>query len=354
MQYNTIPNSLLAWYSVNKRTLPFRDIDDVYKIWLSEVMLQQTQVETVIPYFKNWINKFPTIKTVADAEQESLLKMWEGLGYYSRCRNFHKAANIVVKTHNGKIPNNWEEFRALPGVGDYTASAVLSIAFKKPYPVIDGNVKRVMARILRFRNLTKRNIYRMKKCLIDIISKENPGDFNQSMMELGARICTPKNPKCGLCPVSFQCGAFLVGTPESYPLPIKKKKPPHYEIVAGLIWRGNKFYIQKRGQKGMLAGLWEFPGGKVEKDESLEDALRREIQEECGAKPKIIKKFGTINHAYTHFSITFHGYHCSENGTPINDLEHSTWIEPGQISEFPFPKANHKLFSLLEEQGWHV
>ena len=354
MQQSNITSSLLSWYSKEKRALPFRDIDNPYKIWLSEVMLQQTQVETVIPYFERWIKKFPTLEAVANSNQESLLKIWEGLGYYSRCSNFHKAAKIVVENHCGNIPNDWDSFRALPSVGDYTAAAVLSMAFQKPFPLIDGNVKRVIARVLGLKNLTNRNMSRMKNHLGNIISQEKPGDFNQSVMELGARVCSPKNPNCGKCPISFSCKAFASGNPELYPTPIKKTKPPHYTIVAGIVWRGEKFYIQKRGEKGMLAGLWEFPGGKVKKGESLQDALCREIKEECGAKPKILKKIGAIKHTYTHFSITFHGYHCEENITPLNDIENSTWIEPTQISEFPFPKANHKLFSLLDEQGWHV
>jgi A/G-specific adenine glycosylase len=354
MQINRMTLSLLEWYNREKRILPFRNIDNPYKIWLSEIMLQQTQVDTMIPYFNRWIKKYPTLQSVANEDQEKLLKMWEGLGYYSRCRNFHKAIKIVFNQYSGIVPNNWTDFRALPGVGDYTAAAVLSIAYHQPYPVIDGNVKRVMARLLGLKNLIKRNMSRMNRYLNEHISKDFPGDFNQGMMELGAGICSPKNPDCGKCPVSNFCKGFLMGSPESYPKYIKKEKTPHYEIVAGIIWRDDKFYIQKRGEKGMLAGLWEFPGGKVEKGETLEEALQREIKEECGALPKVLKKIGTIKHAYTHFSITFHGYHCEENGTPLQNKEFSNWIRPDQIDDFPFPKANHKLFSLLEEQGWYV
>jgi len=354
MQQNKTTSSLLNWYHTEKRILPFRDIDNPYLIWLSEVMLQQTQVSTMVPYFEKWVSKFPTINSVAIASEESCLKLWEGLGYYSRCRNFQKAAKLIVKNHQGIIPNNWTEFRALPGVGDYTAAAVLSIAFNKTYPVIDGNVKRVMARMLGLKNLTKRNMSRINKYLSRIISIENPGDFNQSLMELGASICSPKNPGCGKCPVSFNCKAFSMGEAESYPKIIKKKKTPHYEVVAGLVWRNDKFYIQKREEGGMLAGLWEFPGGKVEDGETLEDALRREIKEECGATPTILKKIGAIKHVYTHFSITFHGFHCKENGIKLTGQQPSKWIRSTEIDSFPFPKANHKLFTLLDAQGWNV
>jgi A/G-specific adenine glycosylase len=354
MQNNNFTLSILTWYNKQKRILPFRDIDDPYKIWVSEVMLQQTQVETVIPYFQKWISKYPTVTSVANADLELLLKLWEGLGYYSRCRNFHKATKIVVGKHGSVIPDNWPEFRALPGVGDYTAAAVLSIAYNKPFIAIDGNVKRVIARFLGLKKLSNRNMSRMKNYLTMNILKDNPGDFNQSIMELGAKICSPRNPYCGKCPLSFNCRAFAMGEPESYPLSTIKKKPPHYEIVAGLIWRKDKFYIQKRGEGGMLAGFWEFPGGKVEDGESLTDALQREIKEECGVKPKILKKIGEIKHAYTHFSITFHGFHCEENCTTIPCQQNSRWIKPNQVDKFPFPKANHKLFSILEKQGWDV
>jgi len=354
MQQTNFTLSILTWYNKQKRILPFRDIDDPYRIWLSEVMLQQTQIETVIPYFQKWISKYPTIRSVAAADQELLLKLWEGLGYYSRCRNFHKASKIIIEKHGGVIPDNWSEFRALPGVGDYTAGAVLSIAYNQLYIAIDGNVKRVIARILGLKHLSNINMSRMERYLKNNISTDNPGDFNQAMMELGAQVCSPKNPRCGSCPISIECKAFASGSSESYPLPVKKNKVPHYTIVAGLIWREDKFYIQKRGDGGMLAGLWEFPGGKVEGGESLTDALRREIKEECGAIPKISKKIGTIKHSYTHFTITFHGYHCEENGRSMRCQQNSKWIKPNQIDEFPFPKANHKLFSILEKQGWDV
>ena len=217
MQVYNFTSSLLKWYNREKRILPFRDIKNPYKIWLSEVMLQQTQVETVIPYFERWVKKYPTLHSVAIEDDEKLLKVWEGLGYYSRCRNFHKAIKIVMEKYDGSIPKKWNEFCALPGVGDYTAAAVLSIAFQQSYPVMDGNVKRVMARILGLKNLTKRNLIRIQGRLKKLISIEKPGDFNQAMMELGAKICFPKNPNCGKCPIQKSCYAFDSGSPESYP-----------------------------------------------------------------------------------------------------------------------------------------
>ena len=354
MQINSIVKPILSWYQSEKRILPFRGIDDPYKIWLSEIMLQQTQVKTVVPYYNRWIKRYPSINSVALADLGAVLKMWEGLGYYTRCRNFHTAAKIVVNRFNGIIPNDWENFSSLPGVGDYTAAAVLSIAFNKPYAVMDGNAKRVMSRILGIKNLTSWNLSRIKKTLSNIIPEHTPGNFNQSVMELGATLCTPRSPFCNKCPLSFGCKAFKTNKPDYYPKPAAKKRKPHYTIVAGIIWRDNTFFIQRRPEKAMLGGLWEFPGGKVEEGESLEAALKREIKEECGVVPSIKKRIGAVDHAYSHFSITFHGYHCTENGEKINKVDHSAWITPDQIDQFPFPKANHKLFKIINEQGWHV
>ena len=354
MQTNMIQNRLLSWYRKNKRLLPFRDRTEPYIIWLVEIMLQQTQVETVIPYFNKWIHQFPTLQNVAEAQLSELLKLWEGLGYYARCRNFHQAAIIIKRDHNGKIPEDWVTFRSLPGVGDYTAAAVLSIAYKLPYVVIDGNVKRVMARILGRKKLSPRNMVMINNTLNNWIDKENPGDFNQAMMELGALLCKPKRPNCTVCPMQPNCRAAAAGYPERYPCKVKKVIRPHYITVGGLIWRKNRFYVQKRNVSSMLGGLWEFPGGKVRTNESLKTALKARIKEEFGITPIIQKKIGSVEHAYSHFSITFHGYHCKENGKYLESKSEYQWITPREINMFAFPTANHKLFNLITEQGWNV
>ena len=354
MQIKNFQNRIIPWYNLNKRNLSFRGIKDPYKIWLSEVMLQQTQVSTAIPYFNKWVRKFPTLGSVANADPELLLKYWEGLGYYSRCLNFYKASKIIINEFNGVIPSEWNTFRELPGVGDYTAAAVLSIAFKKKYVVIDGNVKRVMSRFLGIKNLTPNNLRRIKKKLEQFIPEKNPGDFNQSIMELGAIVCRPRNPICNDCPISSDCKAYLTLKPNQYPNPKKNKTKPHYIIVAGIIWRKNLFYIQKRDENGMLGGLWEFPGGKVEKKEPLLKALIRKIEEECGIVPMVKQKIGYISHQYSHFSITFHVYHCTENKNKIEEAKFSAWIAPEQIKQYAFPKANHKIFKIIEDKGWNV
>ncbi len=345
---------LLHWYDREARNLPWRGTKDPYRIWLSEVMLQQTQVETVIPYYEKWLAQFPTLESVACAERDELLKVWEGLGYYSRCRNFHEACRLVKKSHSGEIPMNWSDFRALPGVGDYTAAAVLSIAFQQAHPVVDGNVRRVMARMLSYSEPTENGVALFKGRLAELLNSDRPGDFNQAMMELGSEVCKHSKPRCSDCPVARTCQSKQDGTVGKFPVKSVKKSRPHRTVVAGIIWRGKKFLIQKRPAEGLLGGLWEFPGGKVEKGESLRDALIREIQEETGLAVEEGKKVGAVDHAYTHFSITLHLYHCRAlNCSQFHrGNQRRRWISPDERSEFAFPRATHKLFKILDSGTW--
>ena len=354
MQTNRITKKILNWYSQNKRQLPFRCTKDPYKIWISEIMLQQTQVSTVIPFYEKWINKFPTLQSVAKSKSDILLKSWEGLGYYRRCDNFHMACKIIVENHNGVIPSDYDTLKSLPGVGDYTAGAVLSIAFGKGISAIDGNVTRVISRLYGIKNLTIFNKLKIKNYVLSLIPPSNPGDFNQSLMELGALICSPRNPTCRTCPISFNCKAFHSTYPDQYPKKVKKKSIPHYNVVIAIIWRKNKFYIQKRNIESMLGGLWEFPGGKVKKNESLKEALKRELKEEVNFTPKIKKKIISVNHSYSHFSITMHCYYCIEFESKIIPKDPSKWISNNEIDKYSFPKANHKIFNFLNENSWDL
>ena len=345
---------VISWYIENKRPLLFRDSKDPYKIWLSEIMLQQTQVRTVLPYYKKWIKKFPTLKTVSLSNIDSLLKLWEGLGYYKRCINFYKASKIVIDIYNGKIPDKKKEFLALPGVGEYTASAVLSIAFSKPFHVLDGNVKRVMSRVLGIKELSNFNLKKINKFLEQSICKSRPGDFNQGLMEIGALVCRPINPKCDECPLSENCCALANGHPENFPSKKTRKPRPKYDVVVAIIWRDNKFYIQKREKDKMLGGLWEFPGGVVNKGEDPKLFLKHKVFKECGTDLKILKKAGIVDHAYSHFTIKLCGYFCLEKNLPIKEKANRKWILKKNIKDYPFPKANHKLFRQFEIKNWDV
>lgn len=318
-------------------------------------MLQQTQVATVIPYYNRWLEEFPTLESVAEATIDELLKRWEGLGYYRRCHHFHQAVREVCAHHKGAIPANWDSFRSLPGVGEYTASAVLSIAFNLPVVAIDGNVRRLGARLSRKRNLTPHNRRMIKNKLQQWLDRERPGDFNQALMDLGNLVCRPNQARCHICPLTKYCQAYQRGKPETYPLVIRRKPLPHHRVVAGIIWHGNHFLIQRRPVDGLLGGLWEFPGGKVRAGESDRMALAREIREECGADVEIIKEIGSTRHAYTHFKITVTLFHCwlrNSGELPAGKSRH--WITPAQVPRYAFPRVNHKLFSVLDQQGWHV
>ena len=345
---------VISWYLKNKRSLPFRKSKDPYKIWLSEIMLQQTQVKTVIPYYTEWTKKFPTLKTVSLSNIDSLLKLWEGLGYYKRCINFYEASKIVIKNYNGKIPDKKKELLVLPGVGEYTASAILSIAFNKPYPVLDGNVKRVMSRIIGINKLSNLNLRRINRFLDQLICRSKPGDFNQGLMEIGALICRPINPRCTECPLNENCYAFAKGNPESFPAKTIRKSKPQYDVVVAIIWRDNKFYIQKRQKDKMLGGLWEFPGGIVDKGENPRIILRQKVFKECGTDLNILKKAGIVDHAFSHFTIRLCGYFCSEKKLPIKESANREWIKKENIKDYTFPKANHKLFRQLEIKNWDV
>ncbi|NQV36937.1 MAG: A/G-specific adenine glycosylase [Candidatus Marinimicrobia bacterium] len=349
-----ISQQVLSWYYENKRDLPWRTTNDPYNIWLSEIMLQQTQVDTVIPYYNKWIEKFPTLRQVANSNLDDVLKMWEGLGYYSRGRNFHKSALIIENQHNGIIPLTYDEFKSLPGVGAYTANMVLSIVSKEPRIAMDGNIRRIGFRLLGLKRQTPYNIKRLELWFNKGISKNRPGDFNQALMDLGSSICKAKMVRCDQCPISKICVAFASGSPLDYPCITKKKKTPHYTVATGLIWQEDSFYIQKRAENGHLGGLWEFPGGKIEKNESEIDTVKRKIREECQFEINPEKKIGTIKHVYSHFSISMSLYHCLPiEDIPVKNNGQMRWIKPAEISKYAFPKANHKLFHLLKNQNWN-
>ena len=344
-----ISSCLLHWYDDCNIKLPWRNSNDPYKVYLSEVMLQQTQVKTVLPYYKKWVKKYPTIQSVANATQEQILKQWEGLGYYSRARNFHKACQIIDLNYNGNIPNVPREFSKLPGVGPYISAAVMSISFHHTIPTIDTNAIRVAARLKMIAPATPTNSQIVKTYLENKIPVKRPGDFNQAIMDLGREICKSNQPKCKLCPVSSFCAALVNNCVDKYPIKIKPNTKPHYKIAVGIIWNRGKILISKRRERGLLGGLWEFPGGKIEEGESAEMCIVREIQEELGVNVQPTAFLKQIKHAYSHFSITMDAYNCDFlSGQPrAIGCDDWRWIVPNQIKTLPFPKANHKLFDTI-------
>jgi len=337
--------SVLNWYDKNKRDLPWRKFKDPYKIWLSEVMLQQTQVKTVIPYYERWLNEFGSIQNVANAELDSLLKLWEGLGYYSRCRNFHRASRIITKKYDGKIPETYDEFIALPGVGKYIASAVLSIAHDIKIPAIDVNLKRVYARILKIKQFTKYNLVRIEKLGHELVQCGRPGDFNQAIMDIGSKLCRPFNPLCNVCPIRKHCKAYITGNPEEYPLAIKNKKNPTKKMTSVLVMIKDKFLIQKRDDSGLLGGLWELP--TVEHTSSNQDEINTLIHNNYSKKIKILNKLGSAKHSYSHFKVDVDFYFCTAQ-EKVKTKKESKWIKINEFDKYAFSKINHKLIKMVK------
>ena len=353
-EIQALRKALMDWYLVNQRDLPWRKASDPYPIWVSEVMLQQTQVNTVLPYYHEFLKRFPSLKRLARANLQEVLKAWEGMGYYARARNLHKAAGVVLNQHKGIVPPSWQDFRKLPGVGDYIAAAVLSIAFNKPYPVVDGNVKRVLSRLFVIQEPVNQSPSKkiFQQAAADLLDTQKPETFNQAIMELGALVCKPRNPLCQTCPVQAWCLAHQTGRISEFPRKIKKPATPQYQIAVGVVFKNGRVLITRRKPEGLLGGLWEFPGGKIKKSEKAAAACIREIKEEVNLAVKIDSHLCRIKHAYTHFKIQMEVFCCSfiSGRVKLNGPVDHRWIELDQLEEYPLPKANHKFLPELMQK----
>ncbi|MDD4073614.1 MAG: A/G-specific adenine glycosylase [Desulfobacterales bacterium] len=342
---------LILWYNTHHRHLPWRQTDNPYRIWVSEVMLQQTQVKTVVPYYRKFVTNFPDIHQLAGAGLQDVLKAWEGLGYYARARNLHRAAQLIFSDYSGQIPDSFKAFKQLPGVGDYIASAVLSIAFHQPYSVVDGNVKRVLSRLFQIDvPVNQSSSYAVFRQLAEsLLDRNSPGVFNQAMMELGALVCRPGSPDCAICPVQSACSACQHGHVDVYPRRVIKKAVPEYRISAGVIQKDDLVLITRRKLDGLLGGLWEFPGGKAQHGEDAESACIREIREEVNLEVEIEAYITRVRHAYTHFKIVMDVFKCRyvSGDIKLNGPMDYRWIAMGEIDRYPFPKANHKFIPLI-------
>ncbi len=351
----TWESRLIDWFKANQRVMPWRSNPQPYYVWVSEMMLQQTQVDTVIPYFNRFITRFPTVKSLAEAPLDDVLKLWEGLGYYSRARNLHKAAGIVVQGHKSILPSDYDELQTLPGLGPYCAAAITSIAFGHPVPVVDGNVLRVFTRFWGiFENITKQTTRKMLfNRLISSVESVDPSDFNQGIMELGALVCTPRNPTCDSCPLQSDCVAYATGHILKLPVKDKAKPVPHYNISVGVVWLNNKVLIGKRKEDQMLGGLWEFPGGKHEEGEEFSDTCVREIKEETGLAIEIEKQYCIVKHAYSHFKITLHAFKCQVLGGELEAKSASElkWVSLDDVDTYAFPKANKVVLEHLSKDS---
>ena len=349
MTYNQVTKRLLSWYDSHDRRMPWRGETDPYKIWISEIMLQQTQVTTVRDYYLRWIKRFPTIQSVSSSSMDKVLKYWEGLGYYSRARNFHASCQIL-DNQGSTVPKGMEEFQKLKGVGPYIAAAVQSIAFNMPVGVVDGNVNRVVSRFYAYKDTPSKNKKKINEFMSLVINKKRPGDINQAMMDLGRYVCKPSSPLCDECPLSKGCKALELGIQSDLPIKVKREQKPHYDVAVGIIWNKSKLLITKRKAEGLLGGLWEFPGGKIEKNETVKSAIKREIKEELSIKIKPETLIHQVDHHYSHFSVTINAIQCQYNGDKIklNGPTNFKWIHTSQLDSYAFPKASIKLFTAIE------
>ncbi|WP_254173278.1 A/G-specific adenine glycosylase [Planktothrix pseudagardhii] len=347
-------HSLLSWYTQTGRNLPWRNSRDPYQIWISEIMLQQTQVKTVIPYYQRWLETFPTVKDLAEADLQAVLKVWQGLGYYARARNLHACAQQIVQQYDGVFPNQLEAALSLPGIGRTTAGGVLSAAYNLPVSILDGNVKRVLARLRALSVPPAKSLKSLWEWSDSLLDPDHPREFNQAIMDLGAMVCTPKAPNCSECPWKRHCQAYLLNLQSEIPMREISAPLPHKMIGVAVIWnQQGQILIDKRPAKGLLGGLWEFPGGKLEAGETLEECIKREIQEELAIEIEVKDHLITIEHAYTHFKVTLNVYHCrymSGEPQPL-ECDEIRWVTLDEIEQFPFPKANEKIIAALKNNS---
>lgn len=361
MTKRRLSSRLLKWYRLHKRTLPWRDRqgNDPYAVWVSEIMLQQTRVEAVIPYFEKWMKLFPNVRALAEASEQTVLNAWEGLGYYSRARNLHKAAKIVVEQHAGEVPRALDELRSLPGIGRYTLGAIASIAFGMDVPALDGNIKRVYARIFDIAEPV--DTQQGEKILWELAEKHLPknqaGDYNQALMDLGATICIPKNPRCLICPVMELCKARANGTQHLRPVKSPRKSVPHHIHAAAVCIRRTEsppyisVLLARRPSNGLLGGMWEFPNGRITGDplEELAPALKTGYGLRLGASRRILQKkepLAIVQHGYTHFSVTTYIYVCELLSVPAD--ERFQWVPVDELENYPMGRIDRQIAETLK------
>jgi len=341
-----IQKRLLRWFQKNGRDLPWRKTRDPYAIWISEIMLQQTQVATVIPYYQKFMKSFSTVRRLAKADLAKVLKVWEGLGYYSRARNLHRASRIVSNDFHGKIPDQLKDLLALPGIGRYTAGAILSIAFDKPTPIVDGNVKRVLSRLFSIADPPAggKSEARLWYLSESLIPKGEAGSFNQGLMDLGAMICTPKEPQCPVCPLRDLCTGRVSGEPERFPTKAARKKIPHIEAISAVILKNGRVLLQQRPPKGLLGGLWEFPNWPMEGKKDLKGYLKHKVKTEIGLNVKSEEPIGSFQQTFSHFKLTLQVFHCR----PLNRKVRGKWVPIQKLHALPMSRIHRRIAEKID------
>ncbi len=353
-----IADELLCWFKQSARKLPWRQGYNPYHVLLSEIMLQQTQMERGVTYFLHWIKRFPDFAAVAKASEQEILKYWEGLGYYARARNLHATARLVTENYQGILPMDPELLRSLPGIGPYTAAAVASIAGNVDIAVVDANVERVYARLFDIAHFVKKGIGKkiVAQRANQLLPRGKARFYNQAVMEFGALVCLPKNPHCSQCPLKRYCLARERGNVANRPILEKKKETIRIEMATGFLVHDGKVFIQQRKKDDVWGGLWEFPGGQLEQGENATEAIVREYQEETGFSVVIGEKIATVQHSYMHYRVILHGYFCQFSDPqkiPVPRLTAASqhrWVTTAGLKNFAFPAGHRKLIEILNTQ----
>ncbi|SHO50254.1 A/G-specific adenine glycosylase [Desulfopila aestuarii] len=352
-----VQQRLLDWFIRTDRQLPWRKTYDPYHVWISEIMLQQTQMERGIDYFNRWLLRFPDVHAVAAADEHEILKNWEGLGYYARARNLHAAAKIISWEYSGIIPCDPGELQGLPGIGPYTAAAVSSIACNTDIPVVDANVLRVYARIFDIDGQVKSGATRKKieQLAREMLPKGRARQFNQALMDFGGLVCLPRNPDCSKCPIAFGCLAWQRGTVADRPVTTSTKKTILIEMATGVLESGGKLFIQQRKNEDIWGGLWEFPGGRLEEGEEPAETVVREYREETGFPVKVCNDITSVIHFYTRYKVVLHCYAVTLAGSEIQPRPQLTaaqdyrWVEAEELVGYAFPAGHRKLMEYIAD-----
>ncbi|MEN6437834.1 MAG: A/G-specific adenine glycosylase [Syntrophobacter sp.] len=343
-------DGLLLWFSRNRRALPWRGSYSPYEVWISEIMLQQTQVKTMLPYYSRWMKRFPDVLSIAEAREDEVLRCWEGLGYYARARNIHKAARVIASEFGGRMPRDFDSVRKLPGVGRYTAGAVMSIAYNEDYPAVDANVSRILARVFRICDSVESAQFKeaVWRHASDVLPGGRAREFNQALMDFGAMVCLPGEPSCEVCPISGICGAFAGGVAGKLPVRGRKKSVIPLVRSAGVLLSGGKVLARRRPESGLMPNLWEFPGGAAREDETPEAALRRVWHEELGIDLGPVRHLATVKHAHTSYRVTLHAYLCeADEALEYSENGSLRWVFPRELDTLAFPSAHRRIVEVL-------
>jgi len=344
-----IRRRLLCWYDRHGRALPWRRRHTShYRIWIAEMMLIQTQVDTVIPFYRRFLERFPSVRALAAADLDEVLKLWEGLGYYARARNLHRAARIVCEEHGGRLPRDPTALRALPGIGEYVAGAIRSIAFGEPVPAVDGNVRRVLCRLHDRSQPPASEIHTHAAALA---RGQRPGDVNQALMDLASGLCRPRSPDCAACPLRKACLAHRRGTAEVRPRRRESRPRPHHHEIVGVVRRGDgAVLLARRPVEGLLGGLWEFPSARRSRKEPTARAVSRAVEERTGVRCRTGRKLATLEHAYSHLGVTLHAYHCTYSGGRLRaqGYQECAWVEPSRLEDLALATAHRRIAETLE------